>query len=77
MHQILFKNSLIQIITFNMKTILTSGGGIALSAVTQNADINEISATVVQLLIGIVTLIKLFKQRPREKTTNNQTDDSL
>lgn len=56
----------------DIKTLLTSGGAIAASTVVQTVDINQISGALVQLIIGVITLFKLFKKSKND----NQTKDS-
>lgn len=47
-------------------TTLTAATGIATSSITNNVIDNDVLTTVIQILIGIVTLVKLLK---KDKTT--------
>lgn len=49
--------------------ILTATAGIASSAIIESTNINDLAGTIVQVLIGIITIIKLLKPQNREKTT--------
>lgn len=54
-------------------TILTGAGGLAVSELTDKVNIDQIASTVVQLLIGVVTLYKLLKKPKEDVSKSGET----
>lgn len=58
-----------------MKTenLLTGTVGIALTSLVNTAEINQIATAVVQIIIGIITILQLLKTpKNGDKTTKNR-----
>lgn len=50
-----------------MKNLLTGGFGFVASEIVQQSNVNDFAGAITQILIAIVTLIGLFKNKKSEK----------
>lgn len=52
-------------------TILTSAAGLAGTTVISSAELSDITTTIVQILIGIITLVQLLKPKKNGNEKQN------